>query len=127
MTSTFVSHNREDTILYIQPNNNGHRSRSWQFQLVPKYTAHDDGNDSATALPQYVVFGICDATLLELGYKHKYYARGHCVTYCHGFQFQSFCDAFPVCAPITVQYDAQKRCVQCLCNDGQKRPCINVP
>ena len=144
ISGRFVSYDEDqNAIIYIQPNNNNQQSQSWTIKLSPKYQQpyiynnnnnnnkqqqqqqHDeskDGNEDE----QYVIFGICDATLLDSGYKHKYYGYGYSVTYCHGIKFYSYSTSFCIDSQIVINYDCKKRQISFWCDGKQKERIINI-
>eukprot|EP00484_Ammonia_sp_Unknown_P005940 CAMPEP_0197073030 /NCGR_PEP_ID=MMETSP1384-20130603/210397_1 /TAXON_ID=29189 /ORGANISM="Ammonia sp." /LENGTH=228 /DNA_ID=CAMNT_0042511855 /DNA_START=38 /DNA_END=724 /DNA_ORIENTATION=+ len=129
----FVSYDNDDTLIRIAPNNNGNRSQSWHLKLVHKYStdclALSPLSPPCPSSPStdYIVFGLCDAALLELGYKHKYYSHGYSVTYCHGFKFESYSDAFPVDTRIVLKYEADTRQLTFWCNGQRKSRAMHIP
>eukprot|EP01084_Bolivina_argentea_P278555 475920_1 len=108
LSEKFISY--DNTMIHIPPssvsNSKGGNMR-WKLRTFPKYNdnlmeCYDDSTDLC------VVFGICDAALLEKGYKHKYYGFGYSVTYCHNIKFQSFATTFTPTSDICIEYEPYK-------------------
>ena len=128
ITQRFVSYESENDMIRIKADNNNNCNQTWSIRIVPKYDGYVDGGELDDSLKQssLMVFGVCDSSLIELGYKHKYYAIGYCRTYCHGYQFYSYCAAFPICSVIKIKYDKSKRQITFWCNDVMKDRKINI-
>merc|ERR1712129_197842 len=92
----------------------------WTIRIVPKYDNQQHDQQSL------LVFGVCDASLIESGYKHKYYSIGYCRTYCHGLHYHSYCTAFPIGKQIKIKYDASKRQISFRCDGCTKDRQINI-
>lgn len=73
-----------------------------------------------------IIFGICDAALLEQGYKHKYYGFGFSVTYCGSFKFQSFVARFKTTDEIIIKFDKRSGRISFWCNGVRNDRVIRV-
>merc|ERR1712154_139213 len=105
-----------------QPNNNKNKNESWNIKLIPKSKCYDNEKQTES----HIVFGVCDSSLLDSGYKHKFYGYGYSVTYCHGFKFYSFVTSFKIGSEITIKYNKHKRQISFWCDGIMKQRTINI-
>ena len=143
MSDKFVSF--ENTLINIPANKyintttpnlsniNTDYTSEWQLNIVNKYTFNDEimnmmNNDQNENDDIYlcVVFGICDKSLLNVGYKHRYYGYGYSVTYCKGYKFQSFATRFKKSDDIKIRYNKSNGQISFYCNNIQNKQIIRI-
>merc|ERR1711971_1372906 len=127
ISDKFVSY--ENTVIHIpsclDPSNSSKDPSSWNINITKKYNdslmeCNDDKTDENISNDEYIciVFGICNSSLLEKGYKHRYYGYGYSVTYCDNIKFQSFATRFKKTDQIILKYDQFKGEISFSPNDG---------
>eukprot|EP01083_Nonionella_stella_P105736 304334_1 len=75
-----LSSDNENAIISIQPNNNRDRNQSWRLRLVPKY------RESSLTDSQYILFGMCNKSLIYSGFFHNWFVFVFCLNFCKGFK-----------------------------------------